>query len=208
MATDSQPAIESALLPPGQVAKSFRWRLFIVLLASFVAMVAVCAISFSWMIRSWESFLQAEIERNLTQKAQMFADEVNTNRAQNIVVLTSQEGQRAGARATIIDMNGKVIADSEVRVAELENEGRQPEFLTALRGDTGVEVRSRNAFGIPVLYVAVPVSGGAVRLAYPLSDISIATTRARHLLFLGCLIAALAGLTISAFASKLVSLTR
>jgi len=206
MATDSQPAIESAIPPPpGQAAKDFRSRHFVILLASFVAMTAVCAISFSLIIRSWEGILRAEIERSLTQKAQMFADEVNTNRTRNIVILTSQEGQRAGARATIIDMNGKVIADSEVRVPELENEGRQPEFVTALRGDTGVEVRSHSAFGIPVLYVAVPVSGGAVRLAYPLSDVSIATARARHLLFLGCLIAGLAGLTISALASKFVS---
>lgn len=204
MATDSQPAIESAL-PPGQVAKSFRWRLFFILLASFVAMAAICAISFSLMIRSWEGILRAEIERGLTQKAQMFADEVNTNRTRNIVVLASQEGQRAGARATVVDMNGKVIADSEVRLLELENEGRQPEFVTALHGDIGVEVRSRSAFGIPVLYVAVPVSGGAVRLAYPLSDISLAAARARNLLFLGCLVAGVAGLTISAVASKVVS---
>src|SRR5215469_3173718 len=193
MATDSQPAIESAISPPPeQVAKSFRWRLFVILLASFAAMAAICAISFSLMIRSWEGSLQTEIERGLTQKAQMFADEVNTNRTRNIVVLTSQEGQRAGARATVVDMNGRVIADSEVRLPELENEGRQPEFVTALHGDTGVEVRSHSAFGIPVLYVAVPVSGGAVRLAYPLSDVSIASARARHLLFLGCLIAGVA----------------
>jgi hypothetical protein len=206
MATDSQPAIEPAISPAhGQLAKSLRWRLFFILLASFVAMAAVCAITFNLMIYSWEGVLQAEIERSLKQKAQMFADEVNTNRTRNIAVLTSQEGQRAGARATVIDMNGNVIADSEVRVPELENEGRRPEFVTALRGDIGIEVRSRSAFGIPVLYVAVPVSGGAVRLAYPLSDISIATARARQFLFLGCLIAGVAGLTISALASKLVS---
>jgi len=203
MATDSQAAIESAISPPPG-AKSFGSRLFVILLASFVAMAAVCAITFSVMMHSSEGILQAEIERSLTQKVQMFADEVNTNRTRNIVVLTSQEGQRAGARATVIDMNGKVIADSQVRLRELENEGRQPEFVTALRGDTGVEVRSRNAFGIPVLYVAVPVSGGAVRLAYPLSDISIAAARARNLLFWGCLITGVAGLALSGFASALV----
>src|SRR5689334_6131103 len=102
MATDSQPAIEAATSPaPGQVAKSLRCKLFVILLASFAAMGAICAVSFSLMIRSWEGALQAEIERSLTQKAQMFADEVNTNRTRNIVVLTSQEGQRAGARATV-----------------------------------------------------------------------------------------------------------
>lgn len=206
MATDPQTAIESQVSPPrAQVAKIFRWRLFLILLVSFTAMAAVCVVIFSWSIHSWEGILQAEIERNLAQKAQMFADEVNTNRTRNIVVLTSQEGQRAGARATVIDMNGKVIADSEVRIPELENEGRQPEFVTALHGDTGVEVRARSAFGIPVLYVAVPVSGGAVRLAYPLSDISTAEARARYLLFLGCLITGIAGAAISAVASKLIS---
>ena len=49
------------------------------------------------------------------------------------------------------------------------------EFATALSGETGIETRNHN--GIPVLYVAVPVSGGAVRLAYPLADVEIARPR-------------------------------
>jgi two-component system phosphate regulon sensor histidine kinase PhoR len=183
---------------------SLRTRVFLILLISFLTMILVTAVSFGFMIHSWEGILRTEIERSLTQKAQMFAGEVNTDHTRNIVALTSQEGQRAGARATVVDMNGKVIADSEVRLVDLDNEGRRPEFAAALHGDTGVEVRSRNMFGIPVLYVAVPVSGGAVRLAYPLADLSIATVRATRVLILGSIIAVVAAFVLSAFTAETV----
>lgn len=207
MATDSRiptEALVQAALPK-QETKSLRARLFVILFSSFLSMIVVTAISFGFMIHSWEGVLYTEVERNLIQKTQMFASEVDSDHTRNISALTSQEGQRAGARATIIDMNGKVIADSEVRVAELENEGRRPEFAAALHGDTGVEVRSRSTFGIPVLYIAVPVSGGAVRLAYPLADIGIARGQIHRTLLLICVFATLAALAISGLTAKAIS---
>jgi hypothetical protein len=56
-----------------------------------------------------------------------------------------------------------------------------------------------------VLYVAVPVSGGAVRLAYPLADIEIAEANARHVLLLGTLVAVLAALAIAALAAGTIA---
>ena len=203
MAIDSQtePTIEAA----SQKAKPVRSQIFFILLGSFVVMILVAAVSFGFMIHAWEGILRSEIERSLTEKARMFADNVNTNRSRNITALTSQEGQSAGARATVIDMNGKVIADSEVRIPELENEGRQPEFVTALHGDTGVEIRSQSMFGIPVLYVAVPVSGGAVRLAYPMSDIGIIRNQVHRTLLLICVSAFIAAIVISAIGAGMIS---
>jgi len=181
-----------------------RLPFFLILFSSFLAMIAATAISVGYTVhRYWESVLQVEIERSLVQKAQLFASRVNTDHASRIEDITSQEGQHAGARATVIDVNGKVIADSEVPVVALENEGQRPEFVTALRGETGIETRKRN--GIPVLYVAVPVSGGAVRLAYPLADISIATAHARQILLLGSIVAVLAALAISALAAETIA---
>jgi hypothetical protein len=55
-----------------------------------------------------------------------------------------------------------------------------------------------------VLFVAVPVAGGAVRLAYPLADAEIAKAHARQVLLLGTLVAVLAALAISAVASQMV----
>lgn len=185
-------------------ARPARLRVFFVLFLSFLAMIAASAISLGHTAeRYWASVLHAEIERSLTQKAHLFASRVNTDRTTKIEDITSEEGLEAGARATVIDVNRKVIADSEVPVATLDNEGQRPEFATALRGETGIETRERH--GIPILYVAVPVSGGAVRLAYPLADIDIAKANARHVLLLGFLVAALAALAISALAAQTIT---
>ena len=176
---------------------------FLILFTAFLAMIAAAAISVGYTVhRYWESVLRVEIERSLTQKAQLFASRVNTDHATKIEDIASQEGQYAGARATVIDVNGRVIADSQIPVAVLEPEGRQPEFLTALQGEPGVDTRKRN--GIPVLYVAVPVSGGAVRLAYPLADVEIAAGYAQKVLLLGSTVAVFAALAISGLAAGTV----
>ena len=185
-------------------SKSARLKIFVILSASFLTMIAVCAISVGYGLhRYWENLLRQEITRNLTQKAQMFASRVNTDREHKIEDIASQEGQNAGARATVIDFSGRVIADSEFLVASLENEGHRAEFVSASRGQIGVETRKRN--GIPVIYVAVPTAGVVVRLAYPLADIEIATAHARRILVFGSVIAGLAGLAISILAADTVA---
>ncbi len=172
-----------------------------ILFLSFLAIIAAAAVSVAYTVNHyWESALRAEIERSLAEKAQLFASRVNNDRTTRIEDIASQEGQHAGARATVVDGNRKVIADSEVPVAALENEGQRPEFAAALSGKTGIETRARN--GISVLYVAVPVSGGAVRLAYPLADLEIAKAQARRVLLLGALVAVIAALAISWVAAQ------
>jgi two-component system phosphate regulon sensor histidine kinase PhoR len=205
---ESNPATPSAectsdAAGSSTIQKPARLKVFAILFSAFLVMIAATAISMGYTVhRYWESVLQVEIERNLTQKAQLFASRVNTDHGTRIEDITAQEGQHAGARATVIDVNRKVIADSEVPVAALENEGQRPEFATALSGGTGIETRARN--GIPVLYVAVTVSGGAVRLAYPLADIEIAKAQARQILLPGTLVAVLAALAISVLAAQAI----
>ena len=182
-----------------------RLATFLILFVSCLAMIAVAAITISYSVnRYWQAVMREEITRSLTEKARMFAARVDTDRLHKIDDIASQEAQYAGARATVIDGNGKVLADSEVPVASLESEGRRPEFATALRGQTGVATRKRSAFGTPVLYVAVPVSGGAVRFAYPLADVGIAMAHARSVLFLGIVAAIAAALVISALGSGMI----
>jgi two-component system phosphate regulon sensor histidine kinase PhoR len=188
-----------------QKKKTGRLTVFLILFTSFFAMIAAAAISVEYSVhRYWRSVLLEEITRNLTQKAQMFAARVNTDHTHRIAEIASQGGQNAGSRATVIDGNGKVLADSEIPITSLEHEGHRPEFIAALRGEIGTDTRKHNTYGIPVLYVAVPVSGGAVRLAYPLADVAIANTRGRQVLLLGATIAMFAALAISALAAQTV----
>jgi two-component system phosphate regulon sensor histidine kinase PhoR len=182
-----------------------RWiAAFIGLSFSFVAVIAMISYGIAYRLQSsWSASLRQEITRSLVQKAHMFASRLEGDHATPIADITSQEALNAGARATVVDANGRVVADSQAPIASLENEGQLPEFVAAFRGGTGVETRARNH--IPVLYVAVPVAGGAVRLSLPLADIEAAQERAETNLILGVLVATIAALTVSALTASLLA---
>jgi two-component system, OmpR family, phosphate regulon sensor histidine kinase PhoR len=167
-----------------------RNRVFFKMLAAAAVVVVVAAITMDVTIRRvWESSLRDEIQRGLTAKTRLFANRVEIDRQHSLQDIAAQEAQAAGARATIIDPTGQVLADNEADPASMENHRGRKEFLTALAGNIGVDERRSHTIGIPFLYVAAPVSGGAVRLAYPLSDVEAASKRVHHALLLGSLIA-------------------
>ncbi|MFL6444603.1 MAG: ATP-binding protein [Candidatus Sulfotelmatobacter sp.] len=83
----------------------------------------------------------------------------------------------------------------------MENHSHRKEFVAALKGQTGESERRSATIGIPFLYVAAPIAGGAVRLAYPLSDVEAVQAQVRHHLLWGSLFASLIALLIAAAAS-------
>jgi two-component system, OmpR family, phosphate regulon sensor histidine kinase PhoR len=173
-------------------------RIFFKLLASFITVIVAATITLDFTIRrSWENSLNQEIERNLTQKTLMFANRVQTDGKTPLQEIASQEGQAAGARATIIDHEGKVLADSEAVPATMENHAHRKEFVAALRGNVGSETRRSHTLGVRFFYVAAPIAGGAVRLAYPLEEVEAATHKVRRTLLLGTILALLLALALA-----------
>lgn len=181
-------------------------RIFFKLLAVFLVIIAATAGILDIMLGgAWEASLRAEIERNLTQKTLLFAHRVEIDHTHSLAEIAAQEGQAAGARATIIDASGKVLADSESNPATMENHAARAEFAAALAGKTGENERRSATLGVSFLYVAAPISGGAVRLAYPLSDLEAVQVEVRHRLLWGSVLAFLAALLIAATASIWIS---
>jgi two-component system, OmpR family, phosphate regulon sensor histidine kinase PhoR len=179
-----------------------RNRIFFKLMAAFLVVILAAAVTFDVMIGgAWQASLRSEIERNLTQKTQLLGHRVETDRTHSLADIAAQEGQSAGARVTIIDPTGKVLADSEANPASMENHATRPEFVAALAGKIGVNERRSATIGIPFLYIAVPVSGGAVRLAYPLSDVEAVAAQVRHRLALASGLAFLFALIVAAAAA-------
>lgn len=177
-------------------------RIFFKLLAVFLIVIAATAAVLYVVIgNAWESSLRAEIERNLTQKTLLFAHRVDADKTHPLPEIAAQEGQAAGARATIIDASGKVLADSQSSPDTMENHSHRTEFVAALAGKTGESERRSASVGIPFLYVAAPIAGGAVRLAYPLSDLQAVQAQVRRQLLWGSLFASFIALLIAAAAS-------
>jgi two-component system phosphate regulon sensor histidine kinase PhoR len=177
-------------------------RIFFKLLAAFVFVIAVATFIFDFTLRgAWESSLRTEIERNLTQKTLLFAHRVETVRNHSLPDVAAQEGQAAGASATIIDVTGRVLAASESNPASMENQAQRKEFAAALAGNIGTDERRSATLGIPFLYVAAPVSGGAVRLAYPLSDVEAISGRVFRGLAISSALAFIVALVVAAVAA-------
>jgi two-component system, OmpR family, phosphate regulon sensor histidine kinase PhoR len=183
-----------------------RNRIFFKLLLAFIPVILVTALTLDTAIRrAWEGTLRDEIHRNLTQKAVLFAHRVENDNAHSLTDIASQEGQAAGARATIIDPTGRVLADSEADASTMENHARRPEFQAALAGRVGTDERSSKTLGIPFLYAAAPISGGAVRLAYPLSELAESSRRVHRALLLGSGVALAVTLLLAALAAQFTS---
>ncbi len=183
-----------------------RSRIFLKLLAVFVLVIAAAVVTVDFSIRgAWEKSLRQEIERNLTQKTALLAHRVDTDRSHSLTEIAAQEALAAGARATIIDPTGKVLADSEANPSSMENHARRKEFAAALQGNVGSDERRSRTLGVPFLYVAAPVSGGAVRFAYPLSDVEAATRRARRTLLFASAMAFVVALLIAAIAAQYIA---
>jgi two-component system, OmpR family, phosphate regulon sensor histidine kinase PhoR len=182
-----------------------RSRIFVKLMFVFLLVIGVTAITLQVTVHKvWERTLREQVERNLKQKTSMFAYRVEGDRQHSLADITAQEGQAAGARATVIDPTGKVLADSEVDPSTMQNHAQSKEFVSALSGRVGVDERSSQALHVPYLYVAAPISGGAVRLAYPLPEMEITDRPLGVALFWGSLSAFVFAMLVAAVASQYV----
>jgi len=147
-----------------------RSRIFLKLFLAALLVIAACVLTLAGLIRhAWEGMLRSQIENSLRQKTLMFASRVQGIPPAGIPEITRQTAREADARVTVIDAGGKVLADSEADPQTMENHATRPEFVTALRGQLGSSTRWSRTIGEEFLYVAAPIPGGAVRMAYPLS---------------------------------------
>jgi two-component system phosphate regulon sensor histidine kinase PhoR len=82
----------------------------------------------------------------------------------------------SNARVTLIDANGKVLADSEAPVEEMDNHLNRTEIQEARVKGKGIATRFSHTLEIDTLYVALPVKGeygisSYIRLARPLLEV-------------------------------------
>ncbi len=181
-------------------------RIFFKLLGAFLVVIVTATLTLDVAIRrAWEGSLQNEVEKALLEKARLFALRVESGASTSPQQLATQVAHAAQARATIIERSGKVIADSEADPATMENHAGRPEVAAALRGEVGTAVRLSQTRGLEFLYVAVPVSQGVVRLAYPLEVIRQAREQVRSTLLTASALALLLSMALAGMAAQSVS---
>lgn len=182
-------------------------RVFLKLLILLLVVIGVSTTALDLLVRrNWERSLLAQLNQDLRDKAQMFADRVEHERGTiAFQQLAKEEGAAARARATIIDRSGKVLSDSEANASEMENHATRPEFVAALTGHVGADTRTSHTLGIEFVYVAAPTSFGAVRLAYPLASVRADISKIEKELLEASAISFLIGLAIALIGAESIS---
>ena len=169
-----------------------RSRVFAKLLVAFLLVIAATTVTLDLTLRrDWENSLLHEITGSLTQKTRLLAARVQHDKSVPLAQLVKEEAGSAEARATVIDASGKVLADSDANPQTMENHATRPEFIAALHGQIGSNVRTSHTLGIDFLYVAAPIPGGAVRLAYPLATVQEAMAQVQKRVLWASLLAVL-----------------
>ncbi|MFQ5415520.1 MAG: ATP-binding protein [Myxococcota bacterium] len=128
---------------------------------------------------------RAKLVRTLVQGVRFEA-----GRMAELDAIVDRAQAAAGARITLIDRQGVVVADSNVSLQKLpsvENHAHRPEIRAALLGSPGTSERRSETVGRELFYYAIPVEGdggGVVRLAVDLSAVGQAVGELRRELLL------------------------
>jgi two-component system, OmpR family, phosphate regulon sensor histidine kinase PhoR len=183
-----------------------RNRIFLKVLAAFVAVIAVATLTLDLSIRrAWENFLRRDVERLLVENAQGFALRIENDREHTLQSMAAEEARITETRATIIARDGTVLADSEADPKTMENHAGRPEVAAALGGRSGTATRASKTVGTEFLYVAVPSGDKVARLAYPLATIRSHIAEIEGALLRGTALALLFALALAVVAAQLIS---
>jgi len=171
-------------------------RLFSKIILTYLAII-VCSLGVLdfYLTRFIEKREVNEIARNLEEKARLLALDIKSSSpiGPTRQKLLEAHGPSA-ARITWIEPHGVVIADTNANPLEMENHATRPEFMAALAGQVGRSIRFSHTLHIDFLYVAIPLQEngsilGALRLAYPLSDLQRKIQGIRKRIWLSSLLA-------------------
>jgi len=142
----------------------------------FFSYLVIISLSFLLL----DLFLREEVEKNLTSQIETemmsYAKIIDLSPREKVTEQIGEMANISNCRVTLIDARGKVFADSEKDVTQMENHSNRPEVQEARLKGSGKSVRFSSSLNIDMLYVAVTIRNGEkingyVRLARPLHDV-------------------------------------
>ena len=174
-------------------------NLFLKILFSYLVIVSLSFFILDLLIKD-------EIKKVMTSKIEAellsYAELINLNSAQKMSDQLEQIARISNSRVTLVDAQGKVLADSEKDVATMEDHFNRPELQEARLRGKGESIRFSQSIGVDMLYVAIAMKSkaqitGYIRLARPLIDVQNAIEKVYQSIFLAMMIVAVIALIIA-----------
>jgi two-component system phosphate regulon sensor histidine kinase PhoR len=177
------------------------------MLMSGFLLVAVSLLIMDFYLTRYLAMQQTdEVARLLTAQARILAGELAGVTGPLEAFAIAGE-KRAGARITVIDAHGTVLADSQHDPETMENHAGRPEIREARQGRIGSAIRHSATLNRDLCYLAYPISrdgqpGYVLRLAVPLAELDTAIAAVRGRIVGASLVAALLALILAYYFSK------
>lgn len=151
-------------------------KLLLFKLTALVLVVTLLAVGVATFFVSLYSqrALRAKMEDNLVSDAQLVRFWLDDIQREYLHAELMRLGEETSLRITIIDGDGHVVADSLFSPDEMDNHRFRPEFSRALRGEHALAERISSTTGESLIYAAVPFRDGALRVAIPASEVTLA----------------------------------
>ncbi|MDD5567701.1 MAG: ATP-binding protein [Candidatus Omnitrophica bacterium] len=177
-------------------------KLKLILLYVFVILISFGLTSF-FLDKNLEENSLSNIQSSLISEAYLIENQISVESLKrgdvfSLDALVKVLSPKIRSRITIIDKEGKVLADSERSpkdTLKMENHSSRPEISSVLSGGKiGIDTRFSHTLGIDMLYIALPIKDnnqplGVLRLALPLGDVQKTLSTIRKIVFLGLLLA-------------------
>lgn len=172
------------------------WRVYLWLFAAAMVAFLLAGLQANRTVRR---VYREQVAAELQAQADWMAGELGMNARlpayERVDARCKEAGRAAHVRVTVVLPDGRVVGDSDVAPATMENHANRPEIQEALAGRTGKSERFSDTLRRMLAYLAVPVwrDGkvvAAVRTSMPLASIDRALASASREVGLGVLAAA------------------
>ncbi|MDI3533900.1 MAG: two-component system, OmpR family, phosphate regulon sensor histidine kinase PhoR [Thermosediminibacterales bacterium] len=151
------------------------------LMGAFTALILIGVLltgSFSMEIakNNYYDMVEEKLKSNARIIQKELTEDLSKGQKLDYEKLSEEYSRITEARITIIDINGKVLGDSELAAEKMENHKDRPEVIQALEKGFGKSSRWSNSLNKNMLYIALPLKkekeiAGILRMALPLNDI-------------------------------------
>lgn len=177
------------------------------LMGAFTALILIGVLltgSFSMEIakNNYYDMVEEKLKSNARIIQKDLTEDLSKGQKLDYEKLSEEYSRITEARITIIDINGKVLGDSELAAENMENHKDRPEVIQALEKGFGKSSRWSSSLNKNMLYIALPLKkekeiAGVLRMALPLNNIyNIQYAIWRYILFsafAGILVAVILG---------------
>ena len=184
------------------------WKLFSGYVVLILLSISIVGILISKQV---EEETLSEIERSLYLRAtflQNIALELLSNSSNiKIQVRIKNLGKKIDTRFTVININGRVLADSQKDPKAMDNHGNRPEILAAHSHGQGITTRFSDTIKNNMMYYALAVMKddkliGYVRTSLPLSVIDERLSRIHTLVLFAMSVSILVALLLGFFVAR------